>query len=366
MQTVIAVLSELGITSVIVAIAGKVWNDHFEFGSLLRTAFQLRMRLMLLITIAVVPILIYLLTHQGAPFFYSIMISMVLIADVYLRISINFQAIVPRFHSDITFLLVSETKAQFLRLILILVSIALFTNTVILLFLTFFGSLVNNFLLTQYTDNKIDRLAPISEVYKKQMVTVIKSQILYYFFFVTQGQITIFIISFFGKVESISDIGALSRLSVVFNFFNAAVMNFVSPRFAKEESLEKLRRLYLFVVFFFIIFSSSIILLSILFPEYFLWILGEKYMNLSTELSFMVFLTLISSLIGVTYSLNYSKAWIKNNWLIVPTTIFLQICISLCMDLSSVKNIIIFGIFSVIPNLIMNIYMASRGLKLFK
>lgn len=365
MQSAITILSELGVSSVVLSIGGKVWDDRFAFGTLFNSANQLRIQLLIIATLFITPVMIYLLMSQGGSILFSFLVAVILITDLYLKISTNLMSVIFRFHSEISFLVKTEILAQLLRLFLIFVAITIYPNTTVLVFLTLIGSVFHNYLLSQATFNKIDKSAPVRSDYKNQMISVVKTQVVYSLFFVLQGQITIFIISFFGRTESISDVGALSRLTLVFNVFLAAVVNFVSPRFSKDEPISKLRRLYLIVVITFLLFSSIVLLFTTTFSEYFLWLLGSKYDHLSNELLFMVFLTLITSFNGVIYSLNYSRGWINHNWIIIPTTITIQILLASFMDLTAVENVIIFGILSAVPTFALNLFMSMRRLQYF-
>lgn len=363
MQSSIATLSEIGIASVVISLAGKVWNDAYRFGSLMNTAQYVRKYLIFFASLLIIPILLYLLTNQGATVKYAVAISSIIMIELLFKISTSYKILVPRFHSQIRPILQAESKAQILRLALVIISFFTFCNTLLLALTSCVCAFVNNHLIRPHSDSKIDLTAPIEKKYKEEMVSIIKSQIFYNLFFVMQGQVTIFIISYFGQTENISEIGALSRLAVIFNIFMAAIVNFLVPKFSKEDSVIRLRRLFFFAVTVFILPATFLVLGSFFFSDLFLWILGSKYQNLSNELPFMVILSIMNTFIGLLYSLNYAKAWIKWNWIVIPFTVLTQVVVVMHFNLSTVFNVIVFGIVSLVPSLIVNSYMVFRGLK---
>lgn len=365
MQSSMTTLSEIGIASVVTSAAGKVWNDPSKFGSLFNTALRLRRYLMLAAGVFIVPLLFYLLLDQGATVVYSFAISLVIILDLQYKISANYKTIVPRFHSQVVSILKTESKTQSLRFVLVVTSLIIYCNTFILNIISLITSFLHNKIISKYSDSKLDQNAPVDFRYQKQMMSIVKSQILYTIFFVTQGQMTIFIISYFGTTENISDVGALSRLALIFNIFIAGVTNYLVPKFSKEESIERLRNMFFFSVTAFILFSFLFVAGSVLFPRYFLLILGDKYQGLSYELPLMVTLSVVNGFIGLVYSLNYSKSWIKSNWIIIPSTILLQVIFVSYLNLSNVNNVLFLGIVSLLPTVLVNVYMSLVGLRYF-
>jgi hypothetical protein len=102
--------------------------------------------------------------------------------------------------------------------------------------------------------------------------------------------------------------------------------------------------------------------LTLLFPENILWILGNKYKYLRKELLLMVINILFSSIVGIMWSINASKAWVNYSWINIPLTLVVQIALLLVLDLHSVSGIIIFALISQFPPFIVNIYLTHRGI----
>ena len=77
------------------------------------------------------------------------------------------------------------------------------------------------------------------------MVGFIKNQAANAVFFCLQGQITVFLISFFGsRATSVAEVGALGRLAMIFAVMGQLLTNIFVPAFARCQSAAKLRLQY--------------------------------------------------------------------------------------------------------------------------
>jgi hypothetical protein len=106
----------------------------------------------------------------------------------------------------------------------------------------------------------------------------------------------------------------------------------------------------------------SLITAAAVFPDQFLWILGSKYAHLKHELLLMMILSCFSSLLAAMWSLNSTKAWIQYSWLNIPGVILTQIVLLALLDVSTVRGVILFGIFSLAPTFLLNSMLTFRGL----
>ena len=172
------------------------------------------------------------------------------------------------------------------------------------------------------------------------MMGFIKNQAANAVFFCLQGQITIFLISFFGsRATSVAEIGALGRLAMIFAVLGQLLTNVFVPAFARCQSLgpecggsmpassaESRRSAAL---------SSS---RRPLFPTQFLFVLGNNYSHLHRELLLMVAGTVLNVLTGTLWVLNAAKAWIAGSWLNIPLTLATQIALIPFTDFSSVTG----------------------------
>jgi hypothetical protein len=210
----------------------------------------------------------------------------------------------------------------------------------------------------------IDVDAPENEEDRAAMIGFIRNQAPNAVFFCVQGQITVFLISFFAhRPTSIAEVGALGRLGMIFAVLSNLLTNVFAPAFARCQDPRRLRWLYAGIVGGVAAFSLVIVAAAILFPREFLFVLGNKYAHLNRELPLMVGSAVLIALAGALWALNASKAWIAGSWLYIPLTLATQIALIPVTDFSSVRGVLIFSLFSAIPSLLLNLVLSYRGFR---
>src|SRR5438128_1107189 len=118
-------------------------------------------------------------------------------------------------------------------------------------------------------------------------------------FYCFQGQITVFLISFFARrAASVAEVGALGRLAMIFTVLTNLLINIFVPAFARCQEKRKLRYLYAAIAGGVILFSAVVLGGAALFPNQFLLVLGNRYTHLHRELLLMVGVAVITALSG--------------------------------------------------------------------
>jgi len=182
-------------------------------------------------------------------------------------------------------------------------------------------------------------------------------------FYCVQGQVTIWLMGVFGKAGSVADLGALGRLSVMFVVITSVMTTIVVPRFAKYQSPQLLRRRFAQIIGAFLMFDLFVVAVAALLPGPILWVLGHKYAALRHELLLMMILTGINSTTEAMWLLNSAKAWIEYSWLHIPGTLITQAILLAILEVSTLRGALLFGIFSLIPSVLLNLWLAARGLR---
>jgi O-antigen/teichoic acid export membrane protein len=364
MQGTLNVLADIGISIGLVSIGGRVWQDRHRFGQLVNTALGLRRRLGLLATLAVVPILYFMLAKNGASVSYTALLIVVVLLGLAVQLSIGVLSVVPRLRSDIGRIQTIDLTGAVARLIGLIVLMYLFLNGGVALAIGSATLLLQYWLLRTYVNGVIDPNAPENAEDRVAMKGFIRSQAANAIFFCLQGQITVFLISFFGRnVGSIAEVGALGRLAMVFAVLSNLLANVFAPAFARCQTLPKLRWQYAAIVGAVACFSLLIVGAAALFPRQFLFVLGNKYAHLERELLLMVGGAVISAMASTLWSLNSAKAWIVGSWLYIPLTLATQLALIPSTNFSSVSGVLTFNLVSMIPNLFLNLVLSYRGFR---
>jgi O-antigen/teichoic acid export membrane protein len=364
MQGTINVLADMGISIGLISIGGRVWQDRYRFGQLIATARHFRLRLGIMAILVVSPIVYWLLTRNGAsPFYAAILIGAILIG-LLVQFSLGILGVVPRLRSDVSRIQSIDLTGAIARLIVLVGCAFVFLNAGVAVFVSSLAFLLQYWLLRRYAAGVVDLNAPENAEDRVAMIGFIKNQAANAVFFCLQGQITVFLISFFGsRATAVAEVGALGRLALIFAVMGQLLMNIFVPAFARCQSPARLRVLYFGIVGGVAACCAVVIAAAAFFPSEFLLVLGPKYAHLDRELLLMIAGTVMNVLTGTLWVLNASKAWIAGSWLYIPLTLATQIVLIPFTDFSNVTQLLIFNLISTVPNLLLNMVLSYRGFR---
>jgi hypothetical protein len=222
-------------------------------------------------------------------------------------------------------------------------------------------------MLRKYVAGVIDLDAPENAEDRAAMLGFIRKLAANTVFYCLQGQITVFLISFFARrASSVAEVGALGRLAMIFAVLSNLLTNVFVPAFARCQSARKLRWLYAAIIGVVGAFSLLVLCCAGIFPDQFLFVLGSKYAHLHRELLLMVGGAVLASLTGTFWALNASKAWVAGAWLYIPLTLATQVALIPYIDFSSVMGVLTFNLISAVPNLVLNLVLSYRGFRSFE
>ena len=365
MQGTLNLLADIGISIGLVSIGGGVWQDRRRFSELISTALYVRHRLALVAVIAVTPALYFMLARNGASLTYTLLLIVIVLIGLAIQLDVGVLGVIPRLRADIKVIQCIDLVGATVRLtILVLVAFTFFLNAGIAVTVATIVIMLQYLLLRRYSARVIDFGAPQNAEDRSAMHRFIRSQAANAVFYCFQGQITIFLISFFARqTSSIAEVGALGRLAMIFVVIANLLSNIFVPAFARCQEPRHLRSLYLQIVGGVALFCIIVIVGAGIFPQQFLFVLGAKYAHLNRELLLMVGSAVIAALTGTFWSLNSAKAWITGSWLYIPLTLLTQIVLIPFTDFSNVRSVLIFNLVSAVPNLLLNLVLSFRGFR---
>lgn len=363
MQGAMSTLADSGISTALSAIGGKVWQDHYQFGQLISSAKQVRRYLGTFVVFIVTPISLWLLIKNGLNIRPSLILILIILFELYLYLIAAVLVVVPRMKSQITQLQNIDIIFSAFRLILLGLAYLFFKlNAALAALISVFATGIHVWLLRRLAIKSINPNAPPNRKYTIEIFKVVKHQAPNSIFYCLQGQITIFLISIFGSTQNIAEVGALSRLSIIFAVITSVMHTIVLPSFSRCQSSKLFRKRYYLVIGIYCLFSIGLICIVSIFPDKILLIIGNKYSHLRNELILMAIGTITQSLVGVLWQINTSKAWVKNSWMFIPLTVLTQVFSLFFLNISTTKGIIIFGFLPVVPSILLNIYMTHIGI----
>ena len=363
MQGTMSLFADMGISIGLSSIGGKVWQDRYRFGQLINTALYLRYYLAAASITIVTPVSVWMLITNGASILYAILITATVLVGFYFQLTIGVYNIVPRLHSQISRIQKLDLVMNISRIALLGVSYLTFFNTFVVTLASSLALGIQQLVLKNLANDNIDRRASLNEEDKADIVKIIKQSSPNTIFYCFQGQITIWLLSIFGNVQNVAEIGALGRFSVVFAVIGSVMTGIVYPSFARCQSPKSLFRLYTKTLVTICLFSVTLVIISVLFSTQLLWVIGSQYAHLQSELILCTVSSGLFFIVNTMWSLNTAKAWIDLVWLQIPGVITAQIIVFFLIDVSTLKGAIIFGMAPLIPGAILNLYMTYKGFK---
>jgi O-antigen/teichoic acid export membrane protein len=361
MQATMNLLADTGLSMGLSAIGGRVWQDRHRFGQLVTTTMRLR-RYLAMIAIAVVsPILVWMLVKNGSSLRYAALLTFTVLLGLGFQLTSDVLTIVPRLLSQIGRLQFLDLASALVRLAFIAVAYFVFLDALTAILATVVMAALQYSLLRRWATDGIDPKAPASEDDRRELLRIVKHGLPTTIYFCVQGQIVVWLLGILGGAQSVAEIGALGRLSVIFSIVASIMTTIVVPRFAKYQEPGLLKRRFLQIIGGFVLFGFGLVAFSALLPDVLLWFLGHGYSHLRNELPLMMIMIGLNSIAGAMWTLNSSKAWIEHSWLYIPTTLITQGILLLTMNVSVLRGAILFGIVSLFPTIVLNLGLAVRG-----
>lgn len=182
-------------------------------------------------------------------------------------------------------------------------------------------------------------------------------------FYALQGQITVLLITIFGRTEAVASVGALCRFVQI--FWLPSQMNgvLVEPYFSRLAKT-RLKINYLLVVTIAVACGGGATVLAWAFPGLFLWALGPKYAGFRTE----VVLVILSGAMGLVSSamatMNSSRRFVYYSFVLsnIILTLLVETALIWKVDLSTVEAVLWFNIAAGLPCLTINTLVGLYGL----
>jgi len=339
------VLADGGISSGVMAQGGKVWQNREKLGVVIASGLKLRKIFGIFSLLISLPVLFYLLVHNGATLLSSCFIVLAIIPSFFAALSDTLLETASKLHQGINKLQKNQLSAGLGRFVLMIGSLLVFPFTAVAILGNGIPRMWANVQLRKISAEYADPGQKSDPVIEKEILAIVKRSLPGAIYFCVSGQITIWLISIFGNTQSIAHVGALSRLTTVLTLFTTLFGTLVVPRFARLPEQKKLliQRFIQIEAALFVI-SFIVIVIVMLFPAQVLWVLGKGYTNLNKEMLLITISSCLAMLAGVTYSVLVSRGWIIKPVINLTINILFQVLLVVTMDLSKTTNVLMFSI----------------------
>jgi O-antigen/teichoic acid export membrane protein len=352
-------LSNSGIGSAATALGGRVWDDRVRLGSVIASALRMRRWLAATTIVPVSAMLIWTLIQNGADTATLLTIVILVAGSAGIQLTYSILLVVLRLRGAVRRIQLVESVGGLSRLLLTATVAFVYFNGVVALAISLAAVLLQYAMVRHAVSSSIDlHAAPDAEA-TRRIRQVVGRQWLNEVNGVFLGQISIILLSFFGTAAAVADLGALSRIGVIFAIFGATVQSILLPRYARCQEPARLRQLYGRIVAAYTALAMSPALLAWAWPEPFLWLLGPRYAGLAFEFQLLTVNVGIYSIAATTWGLNMARAWVIPGWMLVPATIALQLLLMAVIGVTTVPQVLYIGIISNAAYCVINIVGAS-------
>lgn len=344
MQAACYLLAELGTGMGFQSIGGRVCDDRKRLGSLLNTTLRLRGQFAIVSFGICIPSAAWLLWKNGADGWMIAALCGVMAVGAAPVVSSSIFIMVPQLHGEFRRIQGLHLGSAALRFLLIGGLAFTWLNAVLATVVGALGNWSQVVFLRRWAWQRADSSAPLDTSDRREMFRLSIKSLPNTLFFCFQGQVTLLILTFLGSPAAIADITALGRFAALLAVFSAVFANVLLPRFSRCQDSKRLPGLYFLLAAAAVLVVAPFAVLSWVFPELLLWLLGEKYAALGTECGWVVTTGCVSLVLGTMWGLNYSKAWIRlQSIFFIPCVLGTQVIAALCLDLSNFHDVVIFG-----------------------
>jgi O-antigen/teichoic acid export membrane protein len=336
----INLLSDSGISSGVMAQGGKVWQDKDKLGVVLMTGLGLRRKFAIGSLILGIPILLYLLIHQGASWLTCLLIIASLVPAFYAALVDSILQIVPKLHQAIIPLQKNQMYVSSARLGLSALTLFIFPFTAIAIIAAGIPRIFGNIKLKKIASVYANTELPPNEIVQKDILKVVKRELPTTIYYCLSGQINIWLISVFGKTSEVAQLGAIGRITIVLSIASSVIYTLIVPRFARIDDSKKTKKTFWQIQQIAWVFSMAIVFVIWVFSDYILMVLGPQYSNLNHEMALSMLAGGIALVGGLCYSLCASRGWVLNPiFSIIMSLNALIIGISIC-DIGTLVGVI--------------------------
>jgi O-antigen/teichoic acid export membrane protein len=345
-QATLGFLTDLGFSGTIVALVGPRGNDPAVIGSYIRSGRRIRNVMLLCLTPVAALIYVQIVRQHHWATWTSVILFASIVASIYFSGMISYYGAPLLIHGRLSHYYRNQLAGSLFR---ILISGALyligFLSAWTASWINALGFLVIGWLNVHESRRFVELPTHLDPKTTRQMMHYVLPSLPSLIFFALQGQISLFLISFFGRTQSIAEVGALGRLGQLFlllSGFNAAVIEPFMARLPQQRVL----RSYLTIALIASAICVPVCSVGFMYPKLPLLLLGPKYASLNRETGWLILSSCIGYLIGLLTLMNAARRWIywTTSLTDIGVVIAAQILFLCRFKVDTTINAILFGL----------------------
>ncbi len=361
-QSTVGSLVDLGFTGSIVALVGHRANQPDVVGRYVRTARHFRIRSFIFVTIVASFIYPYAVWHQQWGWQVKTLLYIGIVAGLaaqnlvmYASVLLMARQIKPYYRAQIASSIWRQTAY----------AVMYYTNTLTSWSASWISATAiatYGFLYRKYARPLIQEPVRADPEVNREMLRYIAPLVPAMVFAAFQGQLTVAVITVFGKTKNIAEVSALGRLSQLFLLmlvFNSVILEPYLARISREELPKRFFQVILGQVLVGLIISSF----AFMFPGVLLLLLGPKYAHLRNQVGWVAVTSSIEYVTLGIWMTCAARKWIY--WwctgIYISLVILTQITFGRVFDMSTTSGVIYFDLATNIAIMVVQIINVTFG-----
>ena len=356
-------LADGGVSAGIFSEGGKVWRDPVLLGRVYATGLAVRSKLGIFCAVVLGALLECLLLKNGATLLYSICITISILLTFWIILSGFLIGLVLQLHQKLKELQSISILQNLTRLGLLSAFLIFSPFTLSAIICALLPLIWATFKTKKIASDYADLNQCEDSETKFKIIALVKRSLPSNLYFCIQGQITVMMVSFFGSVVTLAQIGALGRIGQIMMVFTSISIVVIAPRFARLNATnwELLKYFYL-VLSATSVFGLLVLAGVLVAPQFFLLIIGSDYAGLSSELLLLTIGSVLNLVAGIAYGLASARGYFVKPIYMIPLLLAAQVILVFCLDMGSLKGVLMMSIGMGLMQLTINLFFYTRFL----
>lgn len=338
-NAMMALVADAGLAAGLNAHGGSRVADGPALARLVQAARSYRLRLSLFSGALVGALGLYLLQRNQCPPLLMAGILAMTLVSMYLTTAVQLNTVVHNLLGHRRLVQASTVGSQAVRLLLILGCQAARQLSVAWACLSAFISLGLSCLWTRRRLPECEPGQRADPEDVRLLARYVRETMPNALFACVQAQIGTVLLGMFGHTSTVADLGALSRIAVLFSVIGAPIFFLASPAFARAQDRRHLMRLAVLVLFTYSGLGALLLGAVAMAPEPFLWLLGPQYKGLERELLWVVLGQTLATMDTILWTLALARGWIRRAWLSIPLTLLAQAASLLVVQTETIAGV---------------------------
>lgn len=348
----LTVLADGGITNSVFSLGGPNYNNRTKLGSIVVTGLKLRKRFGVVALSCLIPILVFLLLRHDASLLMCLLIVLSLIPAFYAMLSDSILEVAPKLNQDIVVLQKNQIAAGGGRLVLTSLSLMLFPFSFVAILASGFPRIWANIRLRKAIAGYTDFQQPDDPVIRSEIYKLVKRTLPSALYYSISAQFAVWLISFVGQTTSLAQLGALTRIAIMYNLLSVVFYTLVTPRFSRlPQNRQLLSRRYIMALLACTFIIAVLIAVGWIFSGEILWVLGSEYEGLDMELIVCFLASGLALIAGLAYSLNIARGWVIQPLIAIPANILAIISGAMIFEVTTLMGAALFNCFVTLVSL---------------